>query len=318
MDVGICLPQLGSHCEGSEVAEFARTAEQLGYRSLWVGDRVLTPVHPSDLYPVGGTPENPYPPEFTAALDPLLTLTAAAVATTDVRLGTSTVNATWHNPLLLARAVSSLDSIANGRLTLGLGLGWMRDEYQALGVPWSGKSERLDETLDVLHTVWTTNPVEHHGALFDIPLSVVDLRPTQAGGPPIMLAGFGDASMRRIGRRAHGWINLWDMPPEYVGYLWSIARSAAADAGRDPDTLRRETRINVVPGQSVDTLVSIIATLTEHGVDGAFFDLHYSTRSVDEAVQTAARIADRLGLVGDYSETARSNRIRTQGESRWT
>ncbi|OAK57309.1 TIGR03619 family F420-dependent LLM class oxidoreductase [Rhodococcoides kyotonense] len=296
MDIGICLPQLGSQSGGTRVAEFAYTAEKLGYRSLWVGDRVLTPLQPTDLYPLGGTPEHPYPPEFTAALDPLLTLTAAAVATSAVRLGTSTVNATWHNPLLLARAVTSLDLISNGRLVLGLGLGWMRDEYHAVGVPWTGKSERFDETLDVLHTLWTENPVEHHGPLFDIPTSAVDLRPAQAGGPPVLLAGFSEASMRRIGRRAQGWVNSSDMPAEYAAYLWSIARSAAVDAGRDPDALRRETRVNIAEGRSIDSLVAVVESLAADGVDGAFVDLHYSTRSVDEATDVAARIAERLGL----------------------
>ncbi|RRQ26263.1 TIGR03619 family F420-dependent LLM class oxidoreductase [Rhodococcus sp. Eu-32] len=296
MDIGICLPQLGSQSDGARVAEFASTAERLGYRSLWVGDRVLTPLQPTDLYPLGGTPEHPYPPEFTAALDPLITLTAAAVATSTVRLGTSTVNAIWHTPLLLARAVTSLDLISNGRLVLGLGLGWMRDEYHAVGVSWTGKSERFDETLDVLRTLWTENPVEHHGPLFDIPLSAVDLRPAQVGGPPVLLAGFSEASMRRIGRRAQGWVNSSDMPAEYAAYLWSIARSAAVDAGRDPDALHRETRINIAEGQSIDSVASTVEALAADGVDGAFVDLHYSTRSVDEATDIAARIADRLGL----------------------
>lgn len=310
MDIGICLPQLGPHCDGSRVAEFARVAEQLGYRSLWVGDRALTPLQPSDLYPVGGTPENPYPPEFTAALDPLLTLTAAAVATDNVRLATSTVNATWHSPVLLARAVNSLDAISRGRVTLGIGLGWMRDEYHAVGVPWTGKAERLDETLDVLHTLWTTNPVEHHGKLFDIPFSAVDLRPTQAGGPPILLAGFGEASMRRIGRRADGWINLSDMPAEYTAYLWSIARSAADEVGRDPDSLRRETRVNLTRAQKVTDLADVVDALAEREVDGVFFDLHYSTRSVDESLDVAASIADGLGLTDRYNATTRSQRQR--------
>ncbi len=296
MDIGICLPQLGPHCDGSRVAEFAHTAEQLGYRSLWVGDRVLTPLHPTDLYPVGGTPQNPYPPEFTAALDPFVALTAAAVATDHVRLATSTVNATWHHPLLFARAVNSLDAVAQGRLTLGLGLGWMRDEYLALGLPWTGKAQRLDETLDVLRLLWTTNPVEYHGTHFDIPLSAVDLRPTQLGGPPIMLAGFSVAALRRIGRRAAGWINLWGMPAEYVAHLWSCARSAAVDAGRDPDVLRRDTRVNVEAGQSLHSLRSTVDTLAADGVDGVFFDLHYSTGSVNEAIDVASELAELLQI----------------------
>jgi alkanesulfonate monooxygenase SsuD/methylene tetrahydromethanopterin reductase-like flavin-dependent oxidoreductase (luciferase family) len=88
----------------------------------------LTPETPQDLYPVGGTVEVPYPPEFTAALDPIVTLTAAAGVTSRVRLSFSTLIPTWHNALLLARSLTSLDAVSEGRLELGLGTSWMRDE----------------------------------------------------------------------------------------------------------------------------------------------------------------------------------------------
>lgn len=96
MQLGLCLPQLGPTAEGAEVARVARRAEEVGYDSLWVGDRLLTSESPQDLYPVGGTPEAPYPPEFTAALDPIITLTAAVVATERARLSFSTLIPTWR------------------------------------------------------------------------------------------------------------------------------------------------------------------------------------------------------------------------------
>jgi alkanesulfonate monooxygenase SsuD/methylene tetrahydromethanopterin reductase-like flavin-dependent oxidoreductase (luciferase family) len=97
MQLGLCLPQLGPTAEGTKVADVARRAEEVGYDSLWVGDRLLTPESPQDLYPVGGTPEVPYPPEFTAALDPIVTLTVAAAVTSRARLSFSTLIPTWHN-----------------------------------------------------------------------------------------------------------------------------------------------------------------------------------------------------------------------------
>jgi hypothetical protein len=197
--LGVCLPQLGPHCTGDRVAEFARTAEQLGYSSLCVGDRVLTPTEPSDLYPDGGTPEQPYPPEFTAALDPIITLTVAATVTSTVRLGSNTLTATWHNPLLLARSLTTLDQVSRGRLDAGFGISWSRDEYDAVGVPWRGRGARLDEILDVLDTLWTATVVQHTGPLFTLPPSTVNLRPVQDGGPPVLLGGFGPAALKRVG-----------------------------------------------------------------------------------------------------------------------
>jgi Luciferase-like monooxygenase len=96
MRLGLALPQLGPHSGADQITSFARTSEGLGYDSLWVGDRVLAPVAPSDLYPVGGTPQRPYPPEFRSVLDPVVVLSAAAASTTTMRLASSTLNAPWH------------------------------------------------------------------------------------------------------------------------------------------------------------------------------------------------------------------------------
>lgn len=296
MKIGLCLPQFGPLSDGSRVGAFARAAEDLGYDALWVGDRVLTPLAPSDLHPGGGTPARPYPPEFTTALDPLVTLTAAAVATRTVRLGTSTLNAPWYDPLLLGRTLTSLDAVSGGRLDAGFGIGWMRDEYDAVGVPWAGRGARLEEMLDVLEALWTTNPVEHHGTLFDIVESHLDLRPVQAGGPPVLLGGFTPAAAERAGRRAAGWLGTWGTPPDDVDLLWRTTRDAAARAGRDPASLRREIRINVRAGQGVDDLAGICGRLREQGVDGAFVDLTYTARSIDEALDVAADLIGKVGL----------------------
>lgn len=294
MHLGLCLPQLGPHCDGGRVGSFARSAEDLGYHSLWVGDRLLTPEKPVDLYPGGGTDERPYPPEFTAALDPLVVLTAAAVSTTSVRLGSGTLNATWHNPVLLGRSLTSLDAVSGGRLDAGFGMGWSRDEYTAVGVPWAERGARLEETLDVLAALWTDNPVEHHGQHFDMVRSVVDLRPVQIGGPPVLLGGYGKVALERVGRRAAGWLPVWGLPTEYLDSLWQIARAAAETAGRDPDTLRREMRVNAVPGQTVDELAAICGQIDRLGIDGAYIDLTFSTGSVDESLDVAGALIGRL------------------------
>lgn len=296
MRLGLCLPQFGPHADGGRVGSFARSAEDLGYRSLWVGDRVLTPLSPANLYPGGGTAERPYPPQFTTAMDPLIVLAAAAAATRTVRLGSGTLNATWQNPLLLGRSLTTLDNVSGGRLDAGFGIGWLKDEYDAVSVPWSGRGERLEEILDVLHALWTQNPVEHHGRRFNIVRSVVDLRPVQVGGPPVLLGGFSVTALERVGRRAAGWLPVWGTPPEYLDMLWQTGRGAAEAAGRDPDSLRREMRINAVAGQTVDDLADICEQVDGLGIEGAYVDLTYSTRSVDESLDVAAALISKLEL----------------------
>jgi probable F420-dependent oxidoreductase len=270
-------------------------AEEVGYDSLWVGDRLLTPESPQDFYPVGGTPEAPYPPEFTAALDPIVTLTAAAAVTQRVRLSFSTLIPTWHNALLLARSLTSLDAVSGGRLELGLGTSWMRDEYEVAGVAWRERGARLDEMLDVFEKLWNENPVEHHGRFFEIPPSRVDLRPAQAGGPPVLLGGFSPAALARAGSRGAGWIAIAGTPAEFEAQLWQMARDAAADAGRDPEALRRETRVNTHAGESIAATAEEVREAERRGADGVHVDFTYTAGSADQLLESAEELIELLG-----------------------
>lgn len=290
MELGLALPQFGAWSDPSRIAEFARETEAMGFDSLWVGDRLLTPTDPSDLYPAE---PKPYPPEFTNSADPLITWAAAAAATTRIRLGSSTLNAPWYNAVVLARALTTIDALSRGRLDVGFGLSWMRDEYTAARVDWATRARRLDETLDLLQAWWTTNPVEFHGEFFDVPESVVDLRPTQPGGPPVYLGGFTPAAMERVGRRAHGYLAVSGAPADYQAHLWDVARTAAQSAGRDPDGLRRILRVNPYDG-AVDKLEAEVETARAAGYHGTFFDLSYCTGSIDDALEVARTLLSRV------------------------
>ena len=290
MHVGIALPQFGAAAELSRIAEFAWAIEDLGYHSLWVGDRLLTPVAPRDPYPGG---PQPYPPEFTSAADPVAVWSAAAGATKRVRLGSSTLNAPLYNSVTLARSLTTIDVISRGRLDVGLGLGWMRDEYRATGTDWVQRGLRLDETIDVLQAWWRHNPVEFRGRFVDFPSAAVDLRPVQPGGPPIYLGGYTPAAMRRIGRRAAGYLAV-SGPPEHVQTrLWDTARRAAEAHGRDASALRRIVRINPAR-DNLQHLPALLDSYARTGYDEAFFDLNYSVHGVDEAIRVAGDVIARF------------------------
>ena len=243
----------------------------------------------------GYTEERPLPPGFGQFLDPLATLTTAATATSTARLGSSTVNATFYHPLLLGRTLTTLDLLSQGRLDAGFGIGWMRTEYEALGIPWPGRGARLDETLDVLRAMWTTNPFEHHGAVWDIPPSTLDLKPVQPGGPPVLLAGYGGRALERVGRRASGWlpsitpgrgltVAMLDKP-------WQTIIQAAEAAGRDPSELRRELRVNLTPGPDmVAAALTFVREARELGYDGAFADPQFAVGSPAEMADTAEQL----------------------------
>ena len=286
MKLGLALPQFGPLADASRIAGFAAAAETMGYRSLWAGDRLLTPLAPQDRYPAPRP--QPYPPEFTKGLDPIVTLTVAATATTSALLSFSSLNAPQHNALLLARSLTSLDVLSGGRLEVGVGLGWMRDEYQAAGVDWATRAARLDEMLDLWQHLWTANPVRFQGRFFAVPESVLDLRPVRPGGPPLLLAGMTAAAMERVGRRGDGWLMVQGLPEAYATMLWDTARRAAEKAGRDPDRLRRVLRINRAAAAG---WAATVAAAADGGVTEAFVDLTYSTGGVDEALAVASELA---------------------------
>ncbi|MFJ6695536.1 TIGR03619 family F420-dependent LLM class oxidoreductase [Streptomyces sp. NPDC091272] len=295
MDIGISLPQYGSHARPELIAAYARDAEQLGFDSLWVGDRSLAPVEPSDVYP-GYTKEDPYPEGFKRFVDPLVALTVAATATTRVRLGTSTLNAPWYPPLLLARSLTSLDLVSNGRLDAGFGVGWMRDEYTSVNADFSKRGAQLDEILDLLEKIWTENPFGHRGETWQIPDSHVDLRPAQQGGPPVYLGGFGPAAMHRIGRRAAGWVGI-AMPDAGHDALWGMARQAAEEAGRDPESLRQLIRVNVNPGETAEDIANTLRAVRAWGAQGAFVELQQRVTEPAEALELGSKARD-LVLAG--------------------
>ncbi|MFF7300713.1 TIGR03619 family F420-dependent LLM class oxidoreductase [Streptomyces sp. NPDC008265] len=238
MRIGFSVPQFGPFADPHRSAALCSDLEAVGCDSLWVADRLLSPL----VAPVGYAGGR-MPVRYGTHLDPLLALGMAAMATDRVRLGSSTLNALWQPPLVLARALTTLDLISGGRLEVGLGLGWMREEYEATGVPWRGRGARLEETLDVLEAVWRSETVAHAGPLWTIAESTVLPKPLQRPGPPILLGGFTAAALERVGRRADGWLGA-SMPLPYFRDLWSVAVEAAERAGRDPAGLRRVFRVN--------------------------------------------------------------------------
>ncbi|WP_424217219.1 TIGR03619 family F420-dependent LLM class oxidoreductase (plasmid) [Streptomyces sp. BI20] len=290
--LGLALPQYGEHALPETVAPFARAAEEAGFTSLWVSDRVLTPVRPAVPYP-GRSVEDPFPPGFLTFLDPLTVLTVAASATRTVALGTSTLNAPWYPPLLLARSLTSIDRLSGGRLEPGFGIGWMPEEYRAVGADFHRRGALLDEALDVLEAIWAGEEFSHSGPAWEIPLSRSGLRPARALGPPIHLGGFGAAALRRVGRRAAGWVGF-TAPPAVLDPLWDVARRAAREAGRDPDALRRHLRHNVTEGEDDATTAAAVRAALAWGADSVLLDHQHVTRRPDESLERALRVLDIL------------------------
>jgi probable F420-dependent oxidoreductase len=301
MRLGLALPTFGTTVQASAIAAVARCAEEAGYDSLWSGDRVLAP--PVTSVPYGGG-DGVMPRSYENHLDPLLTLTLAAAHTSRVRLGTSTLNGLWQPPLMLARALTTLDVFSSGRLDVGLGLGWMPEEYAAVGVPWQGRGARLEETLDILHAYWEREVMSHQGPLFTIPETVVGLKPWRRQGPRVLLAAFTPRGLSRIARLADGWLPIAMPLPQLMG-LWAGITKEAEATGRDPRSLHMALRVNPeltqersdgsgepgdAPGSgTLDQYVDYARAAEQAGVHELFIDFGQTPASLGERIDLAAR-----------------------------
>ena len=294
MKIGFGIPVIGPAVSSAAgLSGFCRGIEDLGYDSLWVADRLVTPVAPGTAYP--GV-EQPYPPQMTRYLDPVLLWTVAATATSRVRLNASTLSTFYYEPPHLARLLTTLDVLSDGRLDVGVGLGWMKDEHDiARAADWHRRGRMLDDLLAFLRAWWTTTPVSWDSEFFSLPPVRADLRPVQAGGPPIWVGGASEAAMRRVGRSATGWLGFEGLPDEVVAAWWSVARQAAQEAGRDPDALKTAMRINLEPGTSVDSLAGKLKRYADSGTDEAFVDAYAAFPSLERTLDYASQLIERTG-----------------------
>jgi probable F420-dependent oxidoreductase len=215
MKLGLRLPQrLGVDLQ-HDLVEVARTAEAAGYASLWTYERLLFPKTPAEPY---APPNVPWPETSRQAADPLTVLTAAAVVTEKVRLGSAVLVAALHTPVQLAKALATVDQISGGRMIAGMSTGWSTDELQATGATRADRGRFLDETLDVFDAVWGPDPVSFRG-----PRVVIDnasVLPKPVSKIPVMLGGGGSnlgrrtssKAVQRIAKRADGWLPLLTTP----------------------------------------------------------------------------------------------------------
>ena len=234
MRIGITLPSMGRPANPINLIKAAREAEELGYDTVWVADRLLYPVNPRTPYEP--TPDGSLPEFYKYVLDPLETLTFVAAHTKQIGLGTSVLDMPFYNPVILARRLTTLDVLSGGRLRVGFGLGWSEDEFEAAGASLKERGARADEFIQVLKAIWMNDPVEFHGRYYKVPKSIIRPKPIQKPHPPIYLAAFVPAALKRAATLADGWLPA-GIPFEAIARMIPQFKQIAKDAGRNPANL---------------------------------------------------------------------------------
>jgi probable F420-dependent oxidoreductase len=235
--------------------EIAKIAEAVGFESVWGGEHVVMPSTIESPYPYTSDGKIPATPE-TSIPDPLIWLAYVAAVAPTLRLGTCILILPQRNPLVLAKEIATLDHLSGGRVELGIGVGWMKEEFDALGVPWEHRGRRNDEYVAALRTVWSGSHVQFHGEFVDFEPLTSTPRPPQGANIPILVGGDTPVAVRRAARLADGYFP-GESQADRLGELITAVRQACSDIDRDPDSIEINamfTRYFADPAEGIDVL----------------------------------------------------------------
>jgi len=241
MEISVNFPHTGHLATPAFMREFAVTAEALGFGALLGVDHMVMPVHTDSKYTLGRKPAAIEDNAVAALLAPNFemhtSLTYVAAVTTRIKLLTGVAVLPIRNTVMNARQLATLDVLSGGRVLYGVGAGWLKEEAEAMNMPWDRRGARTEESIALMRTLWCAerDVVEFHGEFNDLPPMHPDPRPVQRP-IPILVGGHSDSARERAGRVGDGWSSS-RMSPARVAEHWAKVRESAAAAGRDPEAL---------------------------------------------------------------------------------
>ncbi|MFG1702084.1 TIGR03619 family F420-dependent LLM class oxidoreductase [Nonomuraea sp. M3C6] len=287
MRVGFAVPQSGAWATPENLRRVAARAESLGYHELWTFQRLL--------YPVG----HPMGPTYRSVHDPLITLAHLSGVTSRIRLGVAVINA-YVQPVVLAKQLATLQTLSGGRLTAGIGLGWVPEEFEATGVGMERRGRRGEEYVELLRKAWTDDVIEHRGEFYRVSPSHMDPKPVP-GPPPILLGGTAEVALRRAARLGDGWVSSSREDLSAIAGRIALIKQTLAESGRDAGAFRFVVRgvTQVRAGDSDRPLTGTyedirrdVADLAAKGVTDVFHDLNFDREFVTADAKEAMRRAE--------------------------
>lgn len=250
--------------DGAGAARLARLAEAAGFDSVFAVDHVALPERYESTYPYAPGGRLPGT-QFTAMPDPLIWMAFAAAATTRLRLMTGVIILPLRNPLVLAKQVATLDHMSGGRIELGIGVGWLREEFEALGVPFAERGRRADEYVGAMRALWREDGASFAGRFVSFEGVTCDPKPL-ARAVPIIVGGHSEAAARRAGRLGDGFFPSIGAQVDTMP-LFDVVRRSAEAAGRDPGAIEILAGCpGALPGSGQNPLEAV-AERQRQGVD---------------------------------------------------
>ena len=231
MDIGFLM---AATAQCGDLIEIARQVEASGYESFWIPEHPVIPTHMKTPFPF--TPDHKLPEHYGRWADPFIALAVAAGVTTKVKLGTGICLLPERDPLITAKVAASLDLFSKGRLVLGVGAGWLREETEAMGANFGSRWKRTRETVEAMRLLWTRGEAAYEGDLVRFPSVRCEPRPVQKPHPPVLLGAHGPKALERVVRTYDGWMPLVQSVEELAPGAAKL-RQLAKEHGRDPDSL---------------------------------------------------------------------------------
>jgi probable F420-dependent oxidoreductase len=282
---GCHLPIWGPGATRDALITLARRVEAMGFDSVWASDHIVVPLEIRSRYPYNQTGEFPLPPTANF-LEPLTALAVVAGATERVQLGTTVLVLPHRHPVLAAKTLATLDHLAPGRVILGAGVGWMREEIELLGAPFEQRGAWTDEAIRIMRACWSNERVSFRGRFFSFPEVGFAPRPA-AGTIPIWIGGHTPRAMRRVAELGDGWHAAFATPAA-MREGQARLREACAKAGRAPSTITLSVRMAVPAKRPSAEVLAEVHALREIGVSHVLVE----TRVTD--VDDSTRILERF------------------------
>ena len=240
------------------IADFGRIAEERGFHSIWVPEHVVFFPDYASRYPYAADGKIPGNPD--GVIEPLTALTFVAAHTERIRLGTGVCLVPQRNPIYTAKQVADVDYLSGGRLDFGIGIGWLREEFEALGVPWERRADRTRECIAVMKTLWCDEISSFKGEFFELPESLQNPKPVQKPHPPLFFGGESEPALRRVAELGQGWFG-YNLTSEQLDTNLTRLDHLLAEAGRS----RSDIKIQVSPRRGYDR--DTLARFRDSGVD---------------------------------------------------
>jgi probable F420-dependent oxidoreductase len=281
--IGVLVPNSGPWPLELGIPAMARTAEAAGFDSLWVSDHIVLPESIESHYPFAADGRATWPTD-TPYVDAVVALALMAAATERPTLGTAVLVLPLRHPIVFAKQAASIDVASRGRLRLGVGAGWLQEEFEALGVPFEGRGGRLVEWMEIARDCWTGRPQARHSKRYVLPAGLFCL-PTPTKPIPFLMGGHSPAALRRAGRLADGWLgqqSLSELEPDALAAAATAMRAAAEEAGRDAGELQVVLRLVDSAGRA-DEVAAALPALAGAGVDEIVVNVDWARGDAAEA-----------------------------------